>query len=151
MNNDNPVAQSIRHSIEKNGFPEKSVNLPFRPVFESCKEHGSPLAEVLKQLGEEGVIGTIKGDQILFQTPEKASASAAAASSAKTGNDDPMSFLDGLSGGVENIVEWSKQALAKMSPDQIRELRQTFENMSPHEREQYMTHFSELFKDPGKK
>jgi hypothetical protein len=67
MTGKNDVASSIKHSIAKAGFPGKAVRLPFRPVFASCKEHGTSLGEVLEQLQEDNVFGQVKGDHIEFR------------------------------------------------------------------------------------
>ena len=58
MSASNPVADSIRHSITKNGYPEKVVRLPFKPVYDSCKKNDTALADVLDQLPkEENILG----------------------------------------------------------------------------------------------
>ena len=61
------VENSIKHCIEKNGFPKKSVRLPFKSIHESCKNHSVPLKEVLANLIECKIFGTIQGDFIEFR------------------------------------------------------------------------------------
>jgi len=61
------VEGSIKYCIEKNGFPEKNVRLPFKSVHESCKNHNTALKEVLANLTQQKIIGTIQGDFIEFR------------------------------------------------------------------------------------
>ena len=50
MSASNAVADSIKHSISKSGYPEKVVRLPFKPVYDSCKKNDTALADVLEHL-----------------------------------------------------------------------------------------------------
>ncbi len=160
MNPENPVAASIRHSIEKNGFPDKAVKLPFRPVYASCKQHGTPLAEILTQLGEEGIIGTLTGDHILFQTPELASESARTKQSKPEKMDpeimdppseNPAPSMEGFPGGLENLTQLAGNTMSQLSPEQLKSLKENFDNMSPEEKMKLMQFYSNLFSDPKKK
>ncbi|MFQ5482815.1 MAG: hypothetical protein ACE5ER_08645, partial [Nitrospinaceae bacterium] len=94
MVEDNPVVDSIRHSIEKNGFPLKGVKLPFLPIYESCKRHGGHLAGVLDQLRREGITACYLEDHILFQTPKMAAQRAAAQAASGPGL-HPLTLLAG--------------------------------------------------------
>ena len=60
------VEKSILNSIEKNGFPEKMVNLPFQAIFNTCKKNGVKLSAVLKNLEKQEVFNEIGTDKILF-------------------------------------------------------------------------------------
>ena len=60
------VERSIKHCIEKNGFPEKSIRLPFKSIHESCKNHNTALKEVLANLTQHKIFGPIQGDFIEF-------------------------------------------------------------------------------------
>lgn len=153
MNSDNPVAASIRHSIEKNGFPGKAVKLPFRPVYSSCKQHGTPLADVLTQLGEEGIIGTLTGDHILFQTPEQVSEGTPDKTSAPTTAEPtkPESTAGGFPGGLDNLAELAGNTMSQLSPEQLQSLKGNFDAMSPEEKMKLMQFYSNLFTDPNKK
>lgn len=153
MNPDNPVALSIRHSIEKNGFPGKAVKLPFRPVYSSCKQHGTPLADVLTQLGEEGIIGTLTGDHILFQTPEQASEVTPVTPSAPTTVEpsNPDSTPSSFPGGLDNLSQLAGNAMNQLSPEQLQSLKENFDAMSSEEKMKLMQFYSNLFSDPKKK
>lgn len=153
MNSDNPVAVSIRHSIEKNGFPDKAVKLPFRPVYSSCKQHGTPLAEVLTQLGEEGIISTLTGDHILFQTPEQASKGNPDKPNAPTTTEPtkPESTPSGFPDGLDNLAELAGNTVSQLTPEQLQSLKENFDAMSPEEKIKLMQFYSNLFSDPKKK
>ncbi len=157
MSSKSPVAESIRHSIEKNGFPGKAVKLPFRPVYASCKQHGTPLAEVLTQLGEEGIIGTITGDHILFQTPELAveveevSEKPGEPDESMTGTHPPVSSSSSFPGGLDNLAELAGNAMNQLSPEQIKSLKENFDAMSPEEKMKLIQFYGNLFSDPKNK
>ncbi|QPJ61529.1 MAG: hypothetical protein G3M70_06350 [Candidatus Nitronauta litoralis] len=160
MTPENPVAASIRHSIEKNGFPDKAVKLPFRPVYASCKQHGTPLAEVLTQLGEEGIIGTLTGDHILFQTPELAAESARIKQTKPEETDpepiappseNPAPDPAGFTGNLEDLTKLAGNTMSQLSPEQLKSLKDSFDNMSPEEKMKLMQFYSNLFSNPDKK
>ena len=71
MTKSNQAEESIKHSICKNGFPEKIVRLPFKPVYESCKEHGTSLSDVLDHLQDQQIFGKIIGNHVEFRSREK--------------------------------------------------------------------------------
>ncbi len=151
MNSENPVATSIRHSIEKNGFPGKAVKLPFRPVYSSCKQHGVSLAEVLTQLGKEGIIGTLTGNHILFQTPEVAEDWLQKKQSSSADALNPVEWMSGFPGGAERLAQLGSDAMNQLSPEQLSSLKQNFEAMSPEEKMKLISFYSNLFSDPKNK
>ncbi len=71
MSESSAVEDSIKHCIEKNGFPEKSVRLPFKAIHDSCKKHNTALKEVLANLVPDKIVGTIQGDFIEFRSSDK--------------------------------------------------------------------------------
>ena len=132
------VENSIKHCIEKNGFPKKSVRLPFKSIHESCKNHSVPLKEVLANLIECKIFGTIQGDFIEFRASdnlkEKPNASNQENNSSKT-----------TMPNMGDLKEMAQSYLSKMTPDQIKELEKTVSNMSEEERENILKNFSQQF------
>ena len=132
------VENSIKHCIEKNGFPEKSVRLPFKSIHESCKNHSTPLKEVLANLIQHKIFGTIQGDFIEFRASdnlkEKPNASNQENNSSKT-----------TMPNMGDLKEMAQSYMSKMTPDQIKELEKTVSNMSGEERENILNNFSQQF------
>ena len=132
------VENSIKHCIEKNGFPEKSVRLPFKSIHESCKNHSTPLKEVLANLIQYKIFGTIQGDFIEFRASdnlkEKPNASNQENNSSKT-----------TMPNMGDLKEMAQSYMSKMTPDQIKELGKTVSNMSEEERENILNNFSQQF------
>ena len=132
------VENSIKHCIEKNGFPEKSVRLPFKSIHESCKNHGISLKEVLANLIQHKIFGTIQGDFIEFRASdnlkEKPNASNQENNSSKT-----------TMPNMGDLKEMAQSYMSKMTPDQIKELEKTVSNMSGEERENILNNFSQQF------
>ena len=145
MSAPNPVADSIRHSITKNGFPEKVVRLPFKPVYDSCKKNGTALAEVLEHLKTEGILGTTEGDYIVFRSPEKAAEAALAKEAAPQEGSakDDSSWWSKLS-GLGDLSSMAKDAMAKLTPEQLSEVKKRVENMSDEEKKNILKMMSEF-------
>ncbi|MDH5763144.1 MAG: hypothetical protein OEZ51_09185 [Nitrospinota bacterium] len=150
MNASNPVADSIRHSITKNGFPEKVVRLPFKPVYDSCKKNGTALAAVLDLLKADNILGAMEGDYIVFRSPEKAAEAVQAKKSAGTeesGSGD-SSWWSKIS-GLGDLSSMAKEAMAKLTPEQLAEIKQRVENMSDEEKQNILKMMSQ-FTNPSK-
>ncbi len=143
MTEPNPVEESIKHSIGKNGFPEKIVRLPFKPVYDACKKHGTHLADVLDTLQEQQIFGKIIGDHVEFRSREKIDFKAPDAKSA-----DEFSWLKGAA-NLKGFQDSAKEAMGKMTPEQMQEIRKTVESMSDEEKMNIMKMFSQRF-DPSK-
>lgn len=150
MSASNPVADSIKHSIQKNGFPEKMVRLPFKPVYDSCKKNDVALADVLDQLREESILGSMEGDYIVFRSPEKAAEAVQAkqAVSKEETSEDSSSWWSKLS-GLGDLSSMAKEAMDKMTPEQLAEVKERVANMSDEEKKnivKMMSQFGNPFK-----
>ena len=126
------VEDSIKHSIKKNGFPERVVRLPFKAVYESCKRHNTTLKNVLDSLIKDKIVGTIQGDHIEFYSPDNP------ASKTDTHTQpDNTSWMNGLP-DLGSLKETAQSYMSKMTPEQITEIRKTVENMSDEEKQSEM-------------
>ncbi len=145
MSASNPVADSIKFSIIKNGFPDKAVRLPFRPVYVSCKQNGTALADVLEHLKGEGVLGAMEGDYIVFRSPEKAveAARAREAASQEDSGADDSSWWNRLS-ELGDLSAMAKEAMAKLTPEKLAEIKQRVQNMSGDEKKNIIKMMSEM-------
>ena len=132
------VEDSIKHCIEKNGFPAKRVRLPFKAIYESCKNHGTVLKDVLDNLIQHKIVGTIQGDFIEFRTSDKPKKKPTASSK---NNDPPNINLPNM----ENLKAMAQSYMSKMSPEQLKELEKTVLNMGEEERENILKNFSKQF------
>ncbi|NIQ02231.1 MAG: hypothetical protein GWM98_19085 [Nitrospinaceae bacterium] len=141
MGEHHPVVDSIKYSIEKSGFPEKTVRLPFKPVYESCKKNGTPLAEVLDHLKGEGILGSMEGDSIVFRSPQTASQEAART---RETQEDP-SWWSKLS-GLGDMQAMAKEAMAKMTPEQLAEVKKKVDSMSDEEKKNIINMMSQFIK-----
>ena len=146
MSASNPVADSIKHSITKSGFPGKVVRLPFKPVYDSCKKNNTALADVLEHLKSENIFGAMEGDYIVFRSPEKA-AEAVQASKAPPQEDpgDP-SWWSKLP-GMGDLPSMAKEAMAKMTPEQLADIKKRVENMSDEEKKNIFNMMSQFTKN----
>jgi hypothetical protein len=132
------VESSIKHCIEKSGFPEKTVRLPFKSIHESCKTNNITLKEVLTNLIQHKIIGTVQGDFIEFRSSnnlkEKLDTPNRTSNTSKTTIPDMGDFND-----------MAQSCISKLTPDQIKELQDTVSNMNEEERENILKSFSEQF------
>ena len=150
MSTSNPVADSIKNSITKSGFPGKAVRLPFKPVYDSCKKNDVALADVLDQLREESILASMEGDYIVFRSPEKAAEAMQAkqAASKEETSEDSSSWCSKLS-GLGDLSSMAKEAMDKMTPEQLAEVKERVANMSDEEKKnivKMMSQFGNPFK-----
>ncbi len=132
------VENSIKHCIEKNGFPEKSVRLPFKSIHESCKNHRIALKEVLANLIQHKIFGTIQGDFIEFRARETLKEKPN--TSNHENNPSKVSAPN-----MEDLKEMAQSYMSKMTPDQIQEMGKMVSNMSEEERGNMLKNFSTQF------
>jgi hypothetical protein len=147
MSTSNPVADSIKHSIHKNGFPGKVVRLPFKPVYDSCKKNDTALADVLDHLKTENVLGSMEGDYIVFRSPEKTAEAVQAAKAvpkedSKTDDSSWWSKFPGIGG----LPSMAREAMAKMTPEQLADVKKRVENMSDEEKQNILKMVSQFTK-----
>ncbi len=128
------VEISVKQIIKKNGFPEKIVRLPFKPVYDSCKKSGVGLREILNRLEEEDIIGEIQGDYILFRAPNKRIDSEVSENKPPANEfKNPQGFPD-----LTKLSALGQDYLSKLNPEQINQFRQMMENMSEEEKAKIM-------------
>jgi hypothetical protein len=148
MRASNPVAESIKHSISKNGFPGKVVRLPFKPVYDSCKKNDIALADVLDHLKTENILGAMEGDYIVFRSPEKSAEAVRAKEAAPKEDSGDSSWWSKLP-GIGELPSMAKEAMAKMTPEQLSEIKKRVENMSDEEKKNILKMMSQ-FTNPSK-
>ncbi len=125
------VEISVKQIINKNGFPEKIVRLPFKPIYDSCKKSGIGLSEVLNRLLKEDIIGEIQGDYILFRAPNKRIHSEVSENKSPVNEfQNPQSIPD-----LANLSALGHDYLSKLNPEQINQFQQMVENLSDEEKE----------------
>ena len=146
MTESNQAEDSIKHSIRKNGFPAKIVRLPFKPVYDACKEHGTNLSDALDKLQDQQIFGKIVGNHVEFRSREKIDFKSPKKNSS-TAND--FSWVKGAASNIEGFQEAAKEAMGKMTSEQMDEIRKTVESMSDEEKQNIMKMFSQRF-DPSK-
>ena len=144
MTESNQAEESIEHSIRKNGFPQKIVRLPFKAVYDACKNHGTNLSDVLDNLQEKQIFGKIIGNHVEFRSREKIDFKPPDPSSA---ND--FSWIKGAASNLKGFQEAAKDAMGKMTPEQMQEIRKSIESMSDEEKQNILKMFSQHF-DPSK-
>ena len=141
----NPAEESITHSIRKNGFPEKIVRLPFKPVYEACKSYGTSLTDILDKLQEQQIFGKIIGNHVEFRSREKIDFKPTSAESPAS---DEFSWAKGAA-NLKGFQESAKDAMGKMTPEQMADARKMIENMSDEEKANILKMFTQRF-DSGK-
>ena len=132
------VEDSIKHCIEKNGFPGKSVRLPFKAIHKSCKNHDTSLKKVLANLAQHKIIGIVQGNFIEFQTDGKPQHKTKAPSKENNSPDIKIPNID-------NLKEMAQSYMSKMSPEQVKELERTILDMDEEERKNILKNFSQQF------
>jgi len=138
MSEHSAVEDSIKYCIEKNGFPEKCVRLPFKVIHENCKKYDCALKEVLENLARDKIIGTIQGNFIEFRPSGKPPKTSKNYS--KTNVSSQTNPLN-----TEILKEMAQSYMSKMDPDQIKDLEKTVADMSEEDKKNILKNFSEQF------
>ena len=142
MSKSSPVEGSIKHCIEKNGFPVKSVRLPFKAIHDSCKKHNTAVKEVLANLLPDKITGTIQGDFIEFRSSDKPASKPKA-----TSQDSGSSGIPGMGNlpDMDSLKDMAQSYMSQMNPEQIKEMKNKVANMSEEERKDILKNFSQQF------
>lgn len=124
------VEESIIHSINKNGYPDKRVSLPFQPIFKACKANDTTLSDVLKELEEQGIKNSIEGDKIVFfsSTFEPKS----------QGETKEFDFSN-------QMVQEAMKKIREMDPGELDKLKQQVEGLSEEEKKDLMEKAKDLY------
>ena len=124
------VEESILNSIQKNGYPQKKVALPFQPIFQACKKQDTSLSKVLKNLEEKDVLNEMRDDRIIFyhrntfRTQSKV--------------DDPYDV-------PEDLLKEASERLKSMDPAELEKMKKKVMEMSPEERDNLMKQAQDIF------
>jgi len=124
------------------------VRLPFKPVYDSCKKNGTALADVLDHLKGENILGAMEGDYIVFHSPEKAAEAVQAKEAAPKESSGDSSWFSKLS-GMGDLSGMAKDAMDKMTPEQLAEIKDRVANMSEEEKQNILKMMSQ-FNNPFK-
>ena len=134
------VIKSILSALEKNGFPEKKVTLPFQAIFKSCKKHETTLSNVLNHLKTSDILHETIGDRILFYHETL--------SPAKKEEKEEGERTDfGIS---EKAYAEAMEKLKEMDPKEVERIKEQVMNMSPEERADMMKKAQEMFQKEKK-
>ena len=135
------VVKSILANLEKNGFPEKKVTLPFQAIFKSCKKHDTTLSNVLNHLKTSDILHEKIGDRILFYhktlSPSK-----------KKETVDPGLGAD--TGISEEAYAEAMEKLKQMDPQEVERIKKQVMDMSPEEQAELMKKAQEMFQKEKK-
>tara|TARA_B100000686_G_scaffold197433_1_gene204285 strand:- start:481 stop:903 length:423 start_codon:yes stop_codon:yes gene_type:complete len=134
------VEESVKQSICKNGFPEKIVRLPFKPVFQSCRNHGTSLKAVLENLRDENFLGVIEGNHIIFYPPEKPTLKE------ETVPANSLPFPDINPNELNQMQKETLEKLNNLSPQQMNEIGNIVMSMNEEEKDNIRKLFDELNK-----
>jgi len=132
------VEDSIKHSIRKNGYPEKAVRLPFKPVYEACKNQGTSLSEVLDRLRKENIEGAIVGNHVEFRSPDNKPV-------VKENGEEKAGGIPWLKDlpDLGSLKETAMNYLGQLTPEQMTQIRQKVESMSDEEKKNIIKMFSQ--------
>ncbi len=133
-NSDIEMKELIEKNLRNNGFPQKTVSLPLEKLYEVADKKGVNLNTILDSYRSNGVSVTSNGDKIIFQ--------------ANSG--DKRSPLDGLdlselnSMNKNELMEKYNELMKNITPDQLSEIKNMYEKMTPNEREEIMRKSKEM-------
>ena len=128
------IEDSVIRSINKNGFPQKRVSLPFKAVFGVCKRANIPLSVVLKNLEDKAILNEIRGDKIVFFSSHHAP---------QTDNQSSTKIP------TDTFEEMIKK-MKKMDPAELEKIRQKVMEMTQAERDELLKKTEDFMKSKGR-
>ena len=147
MNDPNPVEINIKHALEKSGFPQKAVKLPFKPIYQSCKQYDTSLTTVLDNLKAQNIQGVFEGDFIVFRPPGY-TASAPSPTEGETANALDPAMLEAAAkmAGLDSLSTGDMQkALDALTPEQREDLQRQVGSMSAEDKQNLLQSLSQIF------
>jgi len=133
-NSDIEMKELIEKNLRSNGYPQKTVSLPLEKLYEVADKKGVNLNTILDSYRSNGVSVTSNGDKIIF----------------KANSGDKRSPLDGLdlselnSMNKNELMEKYNELMKNITPDQLSEIKNMYEKMTPNEREEIMRKSKEM-------
>ncbi len=116
--------QQIIKNLESNGFPQKKVSLPTEKMYEVADNKGVSLNTVLDELSKSHqIMADIGDDKIVFT----------AKLSEDVISDDPFAGMD-----QAQMMQKAQEMMAQMDPEQLKQMQETFMNMSETEKADIM-------------
>jgi len=123
------IEESIINSITKNGFPEKTVSLPFQAIFKTCKNQDISLSAVLKNLEGQEIFNEKSGDRILFYDKKPAP---------KKSDFNPGDMPD-------DLYKDAMEKMQNMDPGKLEEMKKRIMSMSPKEQQEMLKKAKDMF------
>ncbi len=117
-------AAQILKNLETNGFPSKKVSLPTEKMYEVADKKGHSLNTVLDYMRDEmNVESAIETEKIVFSPLAKET--------------EVNDF--GFDGVTPDMMAKAQEMMAKMDPNQLKEMKDKVMNMSDDERAKMMS------------
>jgi hypothetical protein len=138
------MAENIKRNLTKNGFPEKSVSLPLEKLYESAHNEGLNFNKVLDVLTVDGIGHEKTAERIIFSKLMEAKPEVTSPFSGF--NMDSLKDLDFKNMDMGSMMSRAKDLMKSMSPDQLKEIKKMYDNMSPEERQKIMDQAKNLGK-----
>jgi hypothetical protein len=123
------IVDHLIRTLQKNGFPDKQVTLPFQPVFRACRQHQTSLSAVLKALKSKGIQHQIRDDRILFSAQEDAAA--------KPTTPEPTVSPE--------LYEAAMKRIQQMDPAEVEALKAKVLGLSPDEQKTLLEKAQSMF------
>ena len=124
--------QSVIDNVKKNGFPDKKVSFPLEQMYEIAEEKGINFNKVLETLDEIQIAHVKTPEKIIFYPKDRMPLP-------ETETNPMQAFANIDLGDLKNmnmsdIMAAATKMMQNMSPEQLKSIKGTYENMSDEER-----------------
>jgi hypothetical protein len=113
MDNKESFLAQIKKNLENNGYPQKKVSFDVEKMYELADNKGLSFNTVLRDLKEIGIDSNITTEKVIF-SPVEAQIDQA------------------------DMMAQAQEMLSKMDPEEIKKIKDMYENMSESEKETMM-------------
>lgn len=113
MDNKESFLAQIKKNLENNGYPQKKVSFDVEKMYELADNKGLSFNTILSDLKEIGIDSNITTEKVIF-SPVEAQIDQA------------------------DMMAQAQEMLSKMDPEEIKKIKEMYENMSESEKETMM-------------
>lgn len=117
---------NILKTLESNGFPDKKVSLPTEKLYEAADNKELSLNTVLEEMRAAGTESEVTPEKIIFSKRPIES---------PLNGFDPSKLKDM---DQEELMQKAQEFMKSMTPDQMAEVKNMYDNMSQDEKDEIM-------------
>ena len=137
------LIEQIKINIEKNGFPEKQVALPYNKIIENVNKLNLNLELFLSRLELFDIYTKQDGERLIFSSsPQAVETTTSSDKSQNIFNQLNLDELKNMNKG--ELMKKVATLMKDITPEQMTQMKDMYENMTPEQKQQVQDKGKEL-------